>query len=85
MTTSDITLMSYGVGPKAKLTLDGDDISSRVRGLHLWIDPQTHEPHLELHLVPGGLHVELRETHVLVDAETHDFLVRLGWTPPPTD
>lgn len=85
VTTSDITLKTHGVGPKARLTLDGEDISNQVLGLSLWIEPKTHEKHLDLHLIPGALDVELRDTHVLVDAETHDLLVRLGWTPPAHD
>lgn len=79
---SDVTLTSTGKGPACALTLGGTDISQHVMGLHLWIEPGTLDRHIELHLRPGQMGVELDDTHVLVDAETHDLLVRLGWTPP---
>lgn len=85
MTNADIELKSWGTSPKSKLFLDGQDVSSQVLGLNLYIEPVTHNRRLELYLFPAGMDIELRATHVLVDAATHDLLVRLGWTPPTED
>lgn len=86
MTEHHVTLRSLppkraGWAPTYELLLDGTDISSRVLGLNLAVDP-IHGQRLELYLVHHPLDVELPASDVLVDADTHDVLVRLGWTPP---
>lgn len=85
MTTSDISLKSWGLSPKTQLLIDGHDVSSSVQALSLWIEPVTHAKHLDVRLIPAPVDLELRDVAVLVDADTHDFLVRLGWTPPAED
>lgn len=88
MTTHDVTLTSLpnprGSAPTYRLTLDGTDISNQVAGLNLTIDP-SREQRLDLYLVHRPLNVTLDGVDVLVDADTHDLLVRLGWTPPTED
>jgi hypothetical protein len=81
----DVSLKSYGLGPKARLVLDGTDFSSPVKGLELSIDPATHGHAMTLHIVPQPMDVELRDVRVRIDDETHDLLVHLGWTPPPEE
>jgi hypothetical protein len=81
----DVELRSYGVGPRSQLRLDGEDISRHVLGLKLTIAPGTHEQTLDLQLTPHGMDVELRDVETFVDQDTHDLLVHLGWTPPPSE
>lgn len=88
MNDHHVTLKSVpaksGRAPTYQLTLDGDDVSSCVTALNLSVDP-SREQRLELYLVHHPLDVDLHGLDVLVDADTHDLLVRLGWTPPATD
>lgn len=80
--TSAVTLISHTNGPGAQLILNGTDISDQVTGLTLYVEPGTLAQRLELYLLPGSIAVELLDTEVFIDADTHDLLVRLGWTPP---
>lgn len=80
--TSTVSLISHASGPGAQLILNGTDISDQVTGLNLYVEPGTLAQRLELYLQPGSFAVELLDTEVYVDADTHDLLVRLGWTPP---
>lgn len=85
MSDHHVTLKSVpprsGQAPAYQLTLDGEDISSQVAGLNLSIDPSRAQ-RLELYLVHHLPDMDLAGLDVLVDADTHDLLVRLGWTPP---
>ncbi len=85
MTDHHVTLRSVppkpGRAPTYELTLDGHDISSEVIALNLDVDP-LRQQRMELYLVHQAIDVDLVGIDVLVDANMHDLLVRLGWTPP---
>lgn len=88
MSDHHVTLKSVpakpGRAPTYQLTLDGEDISSCVTALNLSVDP-CREQRLELYLAHHPLDVDLSGLPVVVDADMHDLLVRLGWTPPAED
>jgi hypothetical protein len=80
-----VEISSVGDSPTtASLTVDGHDISRITRGLSL--DLSAWDPHqLTVRLAGFPVQSLLNDVHVKVDQETHDFLVRLGWTPPTKD
>ncbi|MFC9085346.1 hypothetical protein [Nocardiopsis dassonvillei] len=72
-----------GQGPTSEgyaLVLDGHDITNAVTGIALHIEAQQH-PVLVLHPCVFETDVE-SQVDVHIAEDTHDLLVRLGWTPP---
>lgn len=69
-------------GFTARVAVGGFDISSVVTAARLDLAARA-EHHLYLTLRSFPTDVELADVHVRLDTETHDLLVRLGWTPPP--
>ena len=61
--------------------IDGQNISSFTTGFRL--TASVHEAtQLEVDLMPTKGATVVADAAVSVSAEVHEFLVRLGWTPP---
>ena len=67
-------------GVTGRLHLDGQDISQVLDGVDLKLRPGCL-PEVTLGVIVHDLTTEV-EAKVVIPQETHDLLVRLGWTPP---
>ena len=65
----------------ARLMIDGLDIANATRSLSLVWGPDPL-PTLTLELQPGEMAVELEQAKVVVDDNTREVLLKLGWTEP---
>jgi hypothetical protein len=78
-----VEIQALGDRPWMKrILVDGQDISSAVRGVILKsrVD-ELDTVLLELHVVEGT-GMESGDARVMIPPQTHDALVALGWTPP---
>lgn len=83
--TSRVEISSdSGQGYNTRVAVDGYDFSNLITSLHLDVDA-SDEHLLTVSLVALPFSVALGETNVRVDDDTHNFLVRIGWTPPPEE
>jgi hypothetical protein len=79
---SQLTVASTGM--KAKVELDGQDISSALRGLSVRYDAQEIPTAVLDVMVHHAGEISADGVHVVIPAATADLLVQLGWTPPPS-
>lgn len=73
--------ISSSDGFSARLAVGGHDISAVTTAVRLDLDTR-NEHRLTLTLRAFPLSAGLADAHVALEPETHDLLVRLGWTPP---
>lgn len=76
--------LTSGDGKTAHLLVDDTDISANVSALHLDVTAGDC-PRLTLNVIAYPATVEATDAYVGLAQETHDLLVRLGWTPPPSE
>lgn len=68
----------------AQLLVDGHDISNITTSVQLTVDAR-QERRMTVELSAFPVDVVLSNAQVDLDQRIHDFLVRLGWTPPPEE
>lgn len=76
-----LNISGTGMPGGTVVKLDGEDISSAVRGLFVRIDVDDR-PTAVLDVVLHELSQDLENPLVRVPEATHLLLVSLGWTPP---
>lgn len=85
MTSHRVEISSPGEsGYGTSLKIDGLDIANLATSFHL--DADVSEPHqliVSLRWFPYSAVMD--DVHVRVDDEIRDFLIRIGWTPPPEE
>lgn len=72
-----------GCSASGSVRLDGHDISHALRGLRLnMMVGELNIAELDVDVVAVELTSVDAEVKAHIPADTHDLLVRLGWTPP---
>jgi hypothetical protein len=70
-------------GGAAQVILDGIDIRDAVTGLSLKLEAG-QPAEVTLHTIPDHTYFH-GAAKVMLPRQTHEALVRLGWTPPPPE
>jgi hypothetical protein len=81
---SEHSIRIVGAGPLARIDLDGQRIDNMVTGVS--VNMVSRElPEVQIDLLAPDLDIALGRVHVRIDDTTRDFLVALGWRPPPDE
>ena len=78
--TKRITIHDAG-GLNQSVHLDGEDISSAIRGLTYHAEAW-QPPKVELDLAVVEWDADLDDARLHIPDATRDLLIRFGWTPP---
>lgn len=79
--TSKSVRITQGADRIGTVHVDGHDISHAVYGATIRVQARK-TPEVELGLLPHAVELVVDDGRVVIDQQTHDLLVRLGWTPP---
>jgi hypothetical protein len=81
---SEHSIRIVGAGPLARIDLDGQRIDNMVTSVS--VNMVSRElPEVQIDLLAPDLDIALGRVHVRIDDTTRDFLIMLGWRPPPDE